>query len=210
MATRFVRIDLSTVARDFRPIAVEPGVPLLDHSNANSRILFKWLGGLVADPEWEGESVDFFVRDDHGGRLEEVVCQPASDEDLGGPLRRDLEALRDRIAKAKPEVLQDLQRELALPFPLLSDDRAFSAHYGVEAPAEGETAPPALFLVDRRQRVAWAANPAPAMDEALAAVDKALAELPGPTSNYPKMVVNRIVNWWVNTVSRRRPAGTAG
>ena len=114
------------------------------------------------------------------------------------------------VAKAKPEALVELQRELALPFPLLSDDRGFAAHYGVEPAGEGETPPPAIFLVDRRQRIAWMANPAPPMEEALAAADKALAELPGPASNYPKTVVNRVVNWWVNAVSRRRPAGTAG
>ena len=119
------------------------------------------------------------------------------------------------VAKATPEELTDLQNELSLPFPLLSDDRGFAGYYGVEAaePAEGEEAtspPPAVFLVDRRQRIAWMANPAPSMDEALAAVEKVLAGLPGPTSNYPKTVVNRVVNWWVNAVSRRRPAGTAG
>jgi len=103
MAKRFVRVDLSASARDFRPIAVEPGVPLLDRSNANSKILFKWLGGLAAEPEWQDDSVNFFVRDDHGGRLEEAICQPASDEDLAGPLRADMEALSERIAKAKPE-----------------------------------------------------------------------------------------------------------
>ena len=114
------------------------------------------------------------------------------------------------VAKAKPEALMDLQRELGLPFPLLSDDRGFSAHYGVEAAAEDESAPPALFLVDRTERIARAANPAPGMEEALAAVDKILADLPGPSSNLPKTVVNRVVNWWVNAISRRRPAGTAG
>ena len=103
MAERFVRIDLSDSARDFRPIAVEPGVPLLDRSNANSKILFRWLGGLVAEPEWEGDSVNFFARDDHGGRLEEAVCTPASDEDLKGPLKEDIDALADRLEKAKPE-----------------------------------------------------------------------------------------------------------
>ncbi len=103
MAERFIRVDLSDAARDFRPIAVEPGVPLLDRSDANSKILFRWLGGLVAEPEWEGDSVNFFVRDDHGGRLEEVVCSPASDEDLKGPLKEDLDALADRLEKAKPE-----------------------------------------------------------------------------------------------------------
>ena len=103
MAERFVRVDLSDTARDFRPIAVEPGVPLLDRSSANSKILFRWLGGLVAEPEWEGDSVNFFVRDDHGGRLEEAVCQPAGDDDLKGPLKADVEALAERIESAKAE-----------------------------------------------------------------------------------------------------------
>jgi peroxiredoxin len=114
------------------------------------------------------------------------------------------------VAKAKPDALKELQSELTLPYPLLSDDRGFAAYYGVEAAAEGDSPPPALFLVDRRQRIAWMANPAPPMGEALGAVEKALADLPGPASNYPKSVVNRVVNWWVNAISRRRPAGTAG
>jgi len=103
MAERFMRIDLSDEARDFRPIALEPGVPMLDRSAANAKILYRWLGGLVAEPVWEGDSVDFYVRDDHGGRLEEVTCQPATAEDLDGLLQEDLATLKDRIEKAKPE-----------------------------------------------------------------------------------------------------------
>ena len=105
MATRFVRTDLSDEARDFRPIAVEPGVPMLDHSNANNKILYRWLGGLIADPIWveAEESVDFYARDDHGGRLEEVTCQTISPGDLDGQLKGDLELLRSRLNKAKPE-----------------------------------------------------------------------------------------------------------
>ena len=114
------------------------------------------------------------------------------------------------VAKADPETLMELQRELSLPFPLLSDDRGFAAYYGVEAAAEDDAPAPALFLVDRNQQIAWSANPAPEMAEALGAVDRTLAALPGPTSNYPKSVLNRVVDWWVNAVSRRRPAGTAG
>ena len=114
------------------------------------------------------------------------------------------------VAKAQLEALRELQAELALPFPLLSDDRGFAAQYGVVAAAEGASPPSALFLVDRRRQIAWAANPAPPIEEALAAVDKVLAGLAGPASNYPKSVLNRLVNWWVNAISRRRPAGTAG
>ena len=36
MATRFVRVDISDTARDYRPIAVEPGVPMLDRSGGNA------------------------------------------------------------------------------------------------------------------------------------------------------------------------------
>jgi len=124
MANRFVRIDLSDLARDFRPVAVEPGVPLLDKSNANAKILFNWLGGLVAEPEWEGESVNFYVRDDHGGRLEEVHCVPAGDDDLKGPLKADLDALRERISRAKPEnsTERGVHKILMQSFAKLVDD----------------------------------------------------------------------------------------
>ncbi len=103
MARRFVRADLSDDARDFRLVAVEPGVPMLDQSNANNKILYRWLGGLIADPVWVGDSDDFYMRDDHGGRLEEAVCQTIAPGDLEGPLKGDLELLRSRLNKAKPE-----------------------------------------------------------------------------------------------------------
>ncbi len=103
MATRFVRVDLSEEARDYRPIAVEPGVPMLDRSGANARILFRWLGGMVAEPVWEDDLVGFYVRDDQGGRLEDTYCQPVSPQDLQGSLRDDLAKLRQRIEQARGE-----------------------------------------------------------------------------------------------------------
>src|SRR5512141_2209823 len=104
MATRFMRVDLSETARDYRPIAVEPGVAMLDRSGANARILFRWLGGMVAEPVWEDdEPVGFYVRDDKGGRLEDVICQPASTQDLQGILRDDLAKLRQRLDQSRGE-----------------------------------------------------------------------------------------------------------
>ena len=103
MATRFVRIDLSDEARDYRPMAIEPGVPMLDRSNANAKILFRWVGGLAAEPVWEGDSVNFFVRDNRGGRLEEVLCQPASEHELRTMLKDELALLQDRLEKARAE-----------------------------------------------------------------------------------------------------------
>ncbi len=103
MATRFLHIDLSDQARDFRPIALEPGVPLLDRSGGSAKILFRWLGGKVAEPVWEGDSVDFFVQDDRGGRLEEVICRPVAAEDFEKLLKDELAVLRSRLKKAVPE-----------------------------------------------------------------------------------------------------------
>ncbi len=103
MTTRFCCIDLSRQARDFRAVAIEPGVPLLDRSGSNDRIVFRWLGGMAAEPVWEGEVVSFCARDDDGGRLTEVNVQPATAADLQGPLKAELDRLRQRLADAKPE-----------------------------------------------------------------------------------------------------------
>src|SRR5271166_3837882 len=103
MATRFVRVDLSETARDYRPIAVEPGVPMLDRSGANARIMFRWLGGMVAEPVWDGDAVGFYVRDDQGGRLEDVICQPASSQDIATLLKDDMAKLRQRLEASKAE-----------------------------------------------------------------------------------------------------------
>src|SRR5271157_3724427 len=126
MATRFVRVDLSETARDYRPIAVEPGVPMLDRSGANARIMFRWLGGMVAEPVWDGDTVGFYVRDDKGGRLEEVICQPASAQDLQGLLRDDLAKLRERLDKSKAETPSErtLRKVLVRSFTELVDNPA--------------------------------------------------------------------------------------
>ncbi len=103
MAKRFVRVDLSDATRDFRPIALEPGVPMLDTANANGRIVHRWLGDLAGEPEIAGDSVNYFVRTNDGGRLEEVVCQPASEEDLRGPLAGELQKIEERLRGVKAE-----------------------------------------------------------------------------------------------------------
>ena len=101
------------------------------------------------------------------------------------------------LAPVKMPQLMELQVDLGLPFPLLRDDRSFCAEYGVEA-EEGHTAEPALVLVDRGLRVAWLENPVSSAAAALAAVRSTLKGQSSPTSNYPKSVINRLVDRWVN------------
>lgn len=124
---------------------------------------------------------------------------------------RDLDALNERlpalarlrarilvVSTAKLDELKKVQAERQLLFPLLFDDRSFSAAYGVEAAEEGKTPAPALVVVDRRQAVRWLANPVASVEGALPQVEKLLKDLPSPTKGYPKKVINRWVDGWVN------------
>ena len=108
------------------------------------------------------------------------------------------------VSRTKLPGLKETQRELNLRFPLLYDDRDFSAAYGIETPEEGDPEP-ALYLIDRDQKVIWMANPLTSMETALKEATAALQDQPAPTYHYPGKVVNRVVNWWVNKV-RPRPA----
>lgn len=124
---------------------------------------------------------------------------------------RDLDALngrRDALAKLQVRILavsptplddlRKLQRERKLLFPLLHDDRNFSAAYGVTAPEEDRPAAPALVVVDRRQRLRFIANPVASVEDSMAQVESAIKDLPSPTKSYPKTVINRLIDRWVN------------
>jgi hypothetical protein len=105
MANRFLRLDLAANARDFEPVAMEPGLPLLDKSNANFRVLRKWLGRLIAEPVWTGNSVELFVCDEQEGRLVDVRCEPATADDLrrNRGLAEDFDELQRRLEAIQPE-----------------------------------------------------------------------------------------------------------
>lgn len=144
-----------------------------------------------------------------------LYCFRAADQRV----RSDLGALaarRGALARLRAKVLvmsalplqalKDLQAELALPFPLLRDDRGFLDVYGLAglaglagtAAMAGVDAEPALYLVDRRQRLLWIGNPLPAIATALPEIEQRLRALPSPTEQYPKSVVNRRVDRRVN------------
>lgn len=133
-------------------------------------------------------------------------ADPASDR-----VHRDLDSLNrhlDSLAKLRTRVLavstaplddlKKLQRERKLFFPLLHDDRNFSTAYGMAPAEEGRSPAPALVVVNRRQEVRWLANPVTSVGDALSQVENILRELPSPTRSYPKSVVNRWIDRWVN------------
>lgn len=154
------------------------------------------------------EDVVIMLRDEvpRSGVLLYLFADPEDER-----VRHDLEALasrRDALARlpisifgvspAKLDQLKETQRELSLPFPLLRDDRGFSASYGVEAAEDGSDPRPALVVVDRQQRIVWMANPVEEVAAALDGLADQLRRLPSTTSNYPRSVVNRLIDRWVN------------
>ena len=55
-----------------------------------------------------------------------------------------------------------------------------------------------LVLVGRDQKILWMANPMSSIDTAIADLTKVADADGSPTGNYPKKVINRIVDRWVN------------
>lgn len=111
MTDPFMRVDISQPSRDFHPIALEPGLPVLDRSNSNGQTIRQWLGALVAEPERKversgpqtRESIDFYVRDEEGRRIDSVFCIPVTDKDLTGELAKEFAELRRRAGAAQPQ-----------------------------------------------------------------------------------------------------------
>jgi peroxiredoxin len=131
-------------------------------------------------------------------------AEPASERARGdlASLSRDLPALahlRAKVLAVSPAPLAELkrlQRDLNLRFPLLHDDRGFSAAW--VGGAEGTPTAPALALVGHDQRVLWLAAPAPTAAEALPEFLRLIKDQPASTALYPKRVINRLVDRWVN------------
>jgi hypothetical protein len=113
MAQPFIVVDLAPGARDFQPIALEPGRPMLDRLKSNYQVLRAWLKDYVAEPESDaGEAVGFLIPArllggaDAGQASERPVvdaCVPVTPRDLGGPLRKELDELRRLIQQAAPK-----------------------------------------------------------------------------------------------------------
>ncbi len=117
MLSAFVRVHLPDRSPDFQRVALEPGVPLLDRGQATARLLRLWLGRFVAEPEWvDAQTVQFHVNDDQGRRITPQNARPLRPQDLTGPLRAELDALRDKLTQIPSkgrteEVIAKLVRE---------------------------------------------------------------------------------------------------
>jgi peroxiredoxin len=101
-----------------------------------------------------------------------------------------------KIIAVSPVSLDELkvtQQQLELPFPLLHDDRDFSLAYGV-----GGGTPAALVLVDRNRQISWLERGKPGLGSLVASLPEGRSGNRESTSNYPRSVINRFVDHWVN------------
>ncbi len=106
MAKAFLRIDLSENGKFFHPVALEPGCPLIDPTNANDRIIFRWFRGMTPEPEWADENceiIQYYLRNDQGARLEDIdEVLPVTNQDLKELLASEIERLQLRFDAIRP------------------------------------------------------------------------------------------------------------
>jgi peroxiredoxin len=172
------------------PISIGDEAPNFDLTSTEDALL------MLRDEIIQSAIVLYFFADPAADRTQRDLDALNRNLDPLGRLRARVLA----VSPAKIDDLKKLQAQRKLLFPLLHDDRDFSARYGVVAPSaeEGKPAAPALVVVSRKQRVLWLANPVAAVDDALPQVQKLLKDLPSPTASYPKKVINRLIDRWVN------------
>lgn len=124
-------------------------------------------------------------------------------DDLLALARRwdDLTSVNARVlgvSRAKLPALKELQKELHLPFPLLTDDRGFAGIYGLEEPSDDTVPRPVLAAIDRYQKLISLDTVDGSVEDAMPEVMKSLKALPSQTASLPRKVVNWWVDRWVN------------
>jgi peroxiredoxin len=173
-----------------KALAIGDVAPNFDLSSTEDVLL------MLRDEAPRTAVVLYFFAADSDGQLEQ--CK--TDLQALSRYRDELQRIQAKVLAVSPQkldVLKVLQRELDLNFPLLRDDRDFSRAYGVVTLEEGP-AQPALIVVDRYQRVIWISNPIGSVVEAMPTISKKIKDLPASTTQYPRSIVNRLVNLWVN------------
>jgi hypothetical protein len=95
-----VRIPLSG-ASQFHPLALAPGLPMLDARKLTYQVLLGWFGDVLAEPELNDDGVLFHAQ--AGGRRQPIVEKAlATTADLNGPLVGEFEKLKKALFEVRP------------------------------------------------------------------------------------------------------------
>ncbi len=100
MADCVVQVDLSEQAVDFRRLALQPGMALIDRSGAHLAILRKWLGTNMAEPTWDGNFAKYQIRGEEGVAIDPKSFQPLTAAECRGAFRGEIEALAQKLEAA--------------------------------------------------------------------------------------------------------------
>ncbi len=173
------------------PISTGSPAPNFDLSSTEDCLL------MLQDEVVRTAVVVYFFADAEDATVrQDLQALAAAKEDLA---RRRAKVLA--VSPLKVDALKELQVTLDLRFPLLCDDRNLAAAYGFEFTEddEGEKIAPApiLAVVDRNQEILHLAHGA-GITSSLPTVLKMIGGLPSPTAAYPRKVINRLVDRWVN------------
>ena len=86
---------------DFQPLALAPGLPMLDASKLTYQVLLGWFGNLLAEPELDDKGVTFHAQ--MNSRRQLILERAlATREDLDGPLRPEFERLKKELFEVRP------------------------------------------------------------------------------------------------------------
>ena len=86
---------------DFQPLALAPGLPMLDVNKLTYQVLLGWFGDLLAEPELDDEGVVFHVQK-NGTRQLIVERALATSEELHSSLQPQYEKLKNSLFDVKP------------------------------------------------------------------------------------------------------------
>lgn len=100
MSDVLVRIPLAA-GSEFQPLALAPGLPMLDPRRLTWQVLRGWFGDLLAEPELDEKGVVFRAHPG-GQRLTITAATLATDRDLAGPLAADYDRLKKSLFDVRP------------------------------------------------------------------------------------------------------------
>lgn len=86
---------------DFQPMALAPGLPMLDARKLTYQVLLGWFGDLLAEPELDDDGVTFHVQ---AGGKRQVITERSlvTEADLEGPLQAEFERLKKSLFDVRP------------------------------------------------------------------------------------------------------------
>ena len=109
MSEPALRVQLTEDTTGFRPVALEPGSPVVDGCGNVFQILNEWLGDLVtiAEAEWDGKTLAFHVPISENERLVDPKCRRITGKHAKAELTETASRIAERVASVKPKTAME-------------------------------------------------------------------------------------------------------